>query len=32
MPVHYSLALLPPQSTDETKSLEHGHEGSPDGS
>ena len=32
MPVHYSLALLPPQSTDETKSSERGHEGSPDGS
>jgi predicted ester cyclase len=30
MPVHYSLALLPHQSTDETKSLEHGHEGSSD--
>jgi len=32
MPVHYSLALLPPQSADETKSSERGHEGSPDGS
>ena len=32
MPVHYSLALLPHQSTDETKSSEHGHKGSPDAS
>ena len=32
MSVHYSLALMPHQSTDETKSSEHGHEGSPDGS
>ena len=32
MSAHYSLALLPHQSTDETKSSEHGHEGSPDGS
>jgi hypothetical protein len=31
MQVHYSPALLPHQSTDETKSSEHGREGSPDG-
>ena len=30
MPVHYSPALLPPRSTDEIKSLEHGHEDSSD--
>jgi hypothetical protein len=32
MKVRYSPALLPHQSTDETKSSERGHEGSPDGS